>query len=313
MKRFFTSRVWTVIFIAILIAVILAVTSSLTGDTGSGSLVEGVLAPIRAGVSRLTDRAEQLYNYMFEYESLLAENQRLKDQLSAIEKEARQADAISRENDRLRALLEFQALNPEYDLVEGYIISWSSNDWSNSFTINRGEDAGIEVGMCAVTANGELVGLVDEVGVNYSVIKSVLDSSLEISATIASSGYNGMVKGGYIDGHQTLLQMNYLPSAAIIRNKEQVVTSGSTVYPRGLIMGNIVDAGFEETGIAKYALLDPAAEVNSLEQVFIITEYTTEAVSSSGTSAASSGTTGETTAATEPTTQTETSPDGGFG
>ena len=273
MKRFFTSRVWTVIFIAILIAVILAVTSSLAGDTGSGSLVEGVLAPIRAGVSRLTDRAEQLYNYMFEYESLWAENQRLKDQLSAIEKEARQADAISRENDRLRALLEFQALNPEYDLVEGYIISWSSNDWSNSFTINRGEDAGIEVGMCAVTANGELVGLVDEVGVNYSVIKSVLDSSLEISATIASSGYNGIVKGGYASGLDGYLRMNYLPSSSTIRNNDQVVTTGSTVYPRDLILGYVIDAGFDSTGVAKYALLEPAANISNLEQIFILTNY----------------------------------------
>ena len=273
MKRFFTSRVWTVIFIAILIAVILAVTSSLAGDTGSGSLVEGVLAPIRAGVSRLTDRAEQLYNYMFEYESLLAENQRLKDQLSAIEKEARQADAISRENDRLRALLEFQALNPEYDLVEGYIISWSSNDWSNSFTINRGEDAGIEVGMCAVTANGELVGLVDEVGINYSVIKSVLDSSLEISATIASSGYNGIVKGGYASGLDGYLRMNYLPSSSTIRNNDQVVTTGSTVYPRDLILGYVIDAGFGSTGVAKYALLEPAANISNLEQIFILTNY----------------------------------------
>ena len=273
MKRFFTSRVWTVIFIAILIAVILAVTSSLAGDTGSGSLVEGVLAPIRAGVSRLTDRAEQLYNYMFEYESLLAENQRLKDQLSAIEKEARQADAISRENDRLRALLEFQALNPEYDLVEGYIISWSSNDWSNSFTINRGEDAGIEVGLCAVTANGELVGLVDEVGVNYSVIKSVLDSSLEISATIASSGYNGIVKGGYASGLDGYLRMNYLPSSSTIRNNDQVVTTGSTVYPRDLILGYVIDAGFDATGVAKYALLEPAANISNLEQIFILTNY----------------------------------------
>ena len=273
MKRFFTSRVWTVIFIAILIAVILAVTSSLAGDTGSGSLVEGVLAPIRAGVSRLTDRAEQLYNYMFEYESLLAENQRLKDQLSAIEKEARQADAISRENDRLRALLEFQALNPEYDLVEGYIISWCSNDWSNSFTINRGEDAGIEVGMCAVTANGELVGLVDEVGVNYSVIKSVLDSSLEISATIASSGYTGIVKGGYASGLDGYLRMNYLPSSSTIRNNDQVVTTGSTVYPRDLILGYVIEAGFDATGVAKYALLEPAANISNLEQIFILTNY----------------------------------------
>ena len=55
------------------------------------------------------------------------------------------------------------------------------------------------------------------------------------------------------------------------------LNDGSTVYPRGLIVGTVVDAGFEETGVAKFALLDPAAEISSLEQVFIITQYTTEA------------------------------------
>ena len=273
MKRFFTSRVWTVIIIAILIAVILAVGSSLTGKNFTGSLVQGFLTPFRTGASYLTDQAEQLYNYIFAYESLLEENQQLKAQLAQVEENARQADAVARENDRLRALLEFTELNPDYDLVEGYIISWSSNDWSNTFTINRGKDAGIEAGMCAITANGELVGLVEEVGSNYAVIKSVLDSSLEISATIASSGYNGMVKGGYASGLDGYLRMNYLPSSATIRNNDQVVTTGSTVYPRDLILGYVIDAGFDATGVAKYALLEPAASVSSLEQVFILTNY----------------------------------------
>ena len=273
MKRFFTSRVWTVIFIAILIAVILAVGSSLTGKTASGSLVQGFLSPFRTAVSYLTDKAEQLYNYMFEYESLLAENERLKDQISQMEEDARRADAMSRENDRLRDMLEFTQLNPEYDFAEGYIISWSSNDWSNTFTINRGKDADIEPGMCAITANGELVGLVDEVGPNYAVIKSVLDSSLEISATIASSGYNGIVKGGYASGLDGYLRMNYLPSSSTIRNNDQVVTTGSTVYPRDLILGYVIDAGFDATGVAKYALLEPAANISNLEQVFILTNY----------------------------------------
>ena len=272
MKRFFTSRVWTVILIAILITVILAVGSTLTGKN-SGTLVQGILSPLRSAASYLTDQAEQIYNYMFEYESLLAENQMLKDRLSQVEDDARRADAVSRENDRLRAMLEFVELNPDYQLAEGYIISWSSNDWSNTFTINRGEDAGIAAGMCAITANGELVGLVDEVGPNYAVIKSVLDSSLEISATIASSGYNGMVKGGYATGLDGFLRMNYLPSSAVIRNNDQVVTTGSTVYPRDLILGYVVDAGFDATGVAKYALLEPAAPVSSLEQVFILTNY----------------------------------------
>ena len=273
MKRFFTPRVWKILLISILITVILAVGSSLTGKTASGSLVQGLLAPFRTGTSYLTDRAEQLYNYMFEYESLLAENQRLKDQLSQMEDDARRADSVSRENDRLRAMLEFTELNPEYDFAEAYIISWSSNDWSNTFTVNRGTDADIQPGMCAITANGELVGLVSEVGPNYSVIKSVLDSSLEISATIASSGYNGMVKGGYASGLDGYLRMNYLPSSATIRNNDQVVTTGSTVYPRDLVLGYVIDAGFDATGVAKYALLEPAANISSLEQIFILTNY----------------------------------------
>ena len=272
MKRFFTSRVWTVILIAILITVILAVGSTLTGKS-SGTFVQGILSPLRSAASYLTDQAEQLYNYMFEYESLLTENQRLKEQLAQMEEDARRADAMSRENDRLRAMLEFTQLNPEYDFAEGYIISWSSNDWSNTFTINRGKDAEIEPGMCAITANGELVGLVQEVGSNYSVIKTVLDSSLEISATIASSGYNGMVKGGYASGLDGYLRMNYLPSSSTIRNNDQVVTTGSTVYPRDLILGYVIDAGFDASGVAKYALLEPAANISSLEQVFILTNY----------------------------------------
>ena len=273
MKRFFTSRVWKVIFLAILAAMILAIGGSLTGKNGSGSLVQSLLTPFRAGASYLTDRAEHLYNYMFEYESLLAENQRLKEQLSQMEEDARRADSVSRENDRLRAMLEFTQLNPEYDFAEGYIISWSSNDWSNTFTINRGADADIAPGMCAITDNGELVGLVDEVGPNYAVIKSVLDSSLEISATIASSGYNGMVKGGYASGMDGYLRMNYLPSSATIRNNDQVVTTGSTIYPRDLVLGYVIDAGFDATGVAKYALLEPAASISALEQVFILTNY----------------------------------------
>jgi rod shape-determining protein MreC len=262
-----------VLVAALLLAVILTVVGSLTGMSIPDLFVKGVLTPIRSGISQLTDHAEQLYNYTFEYESLLAENQALKEQLAQIEDEARQADAIARENDRLRAMLELIEANEDYKLVDGYIISRSSVDWTNTFTINRGANVGIEAGMCAVTANGELVGLISEVGTNYAVIKTVLDSSLEISATIASSGYNGMVQGGYSTGLDGLLRMDYLPSSAVIRNNDQVVTTGSTVYPRNLILGHVVDAGFDDTGVAKYALLEPAADFGRLEQVFIITEY----------------------------------------
>ena len=273
MRRLFTTRVKVVLIVAVVLTVLLAVVSSLTGLNLPDLFVKGVLAPIRSGASRLTQGAQQIYSYMFEFESLESENQKLKEQLTALEQNAREADAITRENERLRALLELKQNNEDYVLVDSYIISRSSQEWSSTLTINKGSAAGLAEGMCAVTANGELVGLISEVGLNYAVIKTVLDSSLEIAATISASGYNGMVQGAYSSGLEGLLRMDYLPSSSVIRNHDEVVTSGSTVYPRGLIIGNVVDAGFDDTGVAKYALLQPAVEMGSLEQVFIITAY----------------------------------------
>ncbi len=276
MRQLFSTKLRIILVVAVLVTAALAIIAGVTNQTPADSLVQGALTPFRSAVDSLVGLAEQYYGYMFRYEALSAENEQLRAALAQMEDEARQADAITRENERLRALLDLKETHEDYVLVDAYIIAWDSNDFTNTFTINRGTQAGIDVNMVAITANGEVVGLVTEAGENYAVVKTVLDSTLEISATIASSGYNGMVSGGYIHGQETWLRMDYLPSSSIIRNRDQVVTSGSTVYPRGLILGQVRDAGFEETGVAKFALLEPAAEISSLEQVFILTQYTTE-------------------------------------
>ena len=291
MRNLFNTKVRILLVIAGLITAALVIMNNVGMVTIPGVITQSLMAPVRAVGTALTSTAELYYSYMFQYEALAAENAELKAQIAEMEDVARQADSVNRENNRLRSALNLKATNESYELVDAYIIGWNSTDWNSTLTINRGSNAGIQANMCAVTENGQVVGLVTESGPNYAIIKTVLDSTLEISGTISVSGYNGMVGGGYIDGHETLLKMEYLPSSAIIRNTDQVVTSGSTVYPRGLIIGNVVDAGFEETGVAKFALLRPAAEINTLEQVFIITKYTTE----TGTTAETTPT--ETTAA----------------
>ena len=280
MKHLFSTKVKVLLIAAILLSAGLAILSGATEQSIPSLVVQGLLTPFRAGANALTKQSEQIYGYIFRYESLVAENEALKKQISKMEDDARQADSYYRENQRLRDALALTQTREDFVLVDAYIIAWGTTDWNSTITVSKGTNAGIQTGMCAITANGEVVGLVTEVGLNYAVIKTVLDSTLEISATIASSGYNGMVSGGYNDGRKDLLWMDYLPSAAVIRNNDQVVTSGSTVYPRNLILGHIVDAGYDETGVAKYAVLNPAVDIGSLEQVFILTEYTTITTSS---------------------------------
>ena len=276
MKHLLTGRVRIILIVAVLLAASLAILSNALDMNLPTMLTNAVLAPIRYGATALTDQAEQWYSYMFRYEAVAAENESLREQIANMEDEARRADAVERENQRLRDLLNLKSTHEDYELVDAYIIGWDSTDWTNSVIVNRGSDAGIEEGMCAITANGQVVGLVVEVGPNYAEVKTILDSTLEISCVIASSGYNGMSKGGYDYKDINHLKLDYLPSSAVIRNKDAVVTSGSTVYPRDLIVGYVVDAGFDDTGVAKFAVLEPAAEIASLEQIFILTNYTTE-------------------------------------
>ncbi len=276
MRHLFSTRLRIILIIAVLLAAGLTILGSVTNQNFASTLVQGILTPFRAGATKLAQQAQQYYSYMFEYEALSAENAALKERLAQMEDQARKADSVERENQRLRQLNNLNALNEDYKEVDAYIISRSSTDWTNTFTVNRGTNSGIRVDMCAITENGEVIGLVTEAGPNYAVVKTVLDSTLEISAIISSSGYNGMVSGDYINGQGHMLRMDYLPSSSIIKNKDQVVTAGSTVYPRGLILGNVVDAEFDDTGVAKYAILKPAADFDVLEQVFILTEYTNE-------------------------------------
>lgn len=273
MRHYFSTRIKVVLALAVLFAVLLGVAGSLTGKDKPSGFLQTLLTPLRSGAYALTGQVERLYNYIYEYDALVAENEALKEQLAQWQENAREADTLARENAQLRQLLKLMEANPDYKLVDAYVITRSSSDWTSTFTINRGEDSGIGVGMCAITANGEVAGIVTEVGRNYAVIKTVLDSSLEVSAYIASSGYSGVVTGCYTSGHSDMLRMDYLSSTAVIRNRDQVVTAGSTYYPRNLILGYVVDAGFDDVGVAKYAILEPAADIANLEQVFIMTEY----------------------------------------
>ena len=110
-------------------------------------------------------------------------------------------------------------------------------------------------------------------GANWATITTILDNGLEISASIASSGYTGVVQGTYQSENTQVLRMNYLSTDAVLKNGDQVVTTGSTMYPKGLLLGKITNVSLDETGVAKYAALKTACDLDDLEQVFILKSY----------------------------------------
>ena len=273
MKKHLSAKTKWLIVIAVLLAGLVTVTAAMSRSNPGESLVQTVLTPFRSAASGLVRQIERYYDYVFRYESLQAENEALKKKIIAMEEDVRSADSLQRENERLHQLLGLMEEHEDWARASAYIISWVDSNWKSAFTIGKGTNSGIREGMVAVTEYNQVVGQVTEAGPNWATVTTVLDSSLGISATVASTGYNGVVEGALATGSQGLLRMNYLPTDSVLRNNDQVLTTGSTVYPRGLIIGYITDADFDQTGVAKYALLRPAADFDDLEQVFIITDY----------------------------------------
>lgn len=274
MKKLLTSKIKTILILAATLAIVTTVVAAVAGGVTAGENIVGtLLTPIRSGVAAIDRQALRLYNYMFSYETLAAENAALKQQILEMQEDVRTAQEYQRENQRLKQLLALSDEHEDYVFESAYIISWDASNWRSAFTIAKGTTSGLEVGMCAVTENAQVVGLITEVGANWATVTTILDSSLEISASIASSGYTGVVQGTYQSENTQLLRMNYLPTDAALKNGDQVVTTGSTLYPKDLLLGYITNASIDETGVAKYAALEASCSLDSLEQVFIITEY----------------------------------------
>jgi len=275
-KKLFTSKIKTILIVAVALAIVTTVIVAISGGTTVGeNLIGTLLQPIRSGVAAIDRQAVRYYNYIFSYEALEAENKALKQEILQMQEDVRTAQELQRENLRYEQLLGFADEHEDFVLEPAYIIAWDASSYRSSFTIGKGTNHGLQAGMIAITENGQVVGLITDVGVNWATITTILDNGLEISASIAASGHTGVVQGTYQSEDTRLLRMNYLSMDAVLKNGDQVVTTGSTLYPKGLLLGYITNVSQDETGVAKYASLEASCNLDDMEQVFVITDYET--------------------------------------
>ena len=238
------------------------------------NLLNAALSPVRSAATSLAERVESFYNYLYRYELIEAENASLKAQLAEAGDKIRSAEEYERENERLRDLAGLLAQHEDYELVDAHISAWSDSNWNSGFTIDKGTSQGISVGQCVITENRQVVGLITDAGRNWSTVMTILDPTSEISAMVYGSGYMGVAQGDFELMESGQLRMSYLSTEAIIRNGDQVMTTGSgDVYPQGLIIGSVADVALDQAGVSKYAIINPAADVEALEQVFVIISY----------------------------------------
>lgn len=199
------------------------------------------------------------------YHRNLIRNERLEKETGFLKSKLNAQSEIFLENQQLKSLLSLKQKSP-FKVIAVSVIGRSPDNWSSTLIIDKGSSAGIKRGNAAISYLG-LVGRVCETSAYVSKIVLINDPSLAVSAIVQRSRQEGLVSGTL----GSTLVMRYLPKDADIQSSDVISTSGLTsVYPKGLLIGAVVEVGEEFSGLGRYAIIKPAVNLSSIEEVLII-------------------------------------------
>lgn len=261
---------------AVVIAVVTVIVSLLPG--GASGPLSGVLgvvtSPLRGAVSSLAGWMEERYNYAFQYDALLQENETLKQRNAELEKTARDAEDALAENELFRDLLGLAQKREDFVFEFANITARGATNWASTLTLNKGTDHGVAKSNCVIDQYGNLVGIVDEVSYNWCTVITVVDQELEMGGLISRTNSAAILEGDFALMGQGKLKLTYLPENTQLISGDEVLTSGmGGVYPPGLKVGTIDEILTDESGMSRYAVISPSAALNDLRQVFIIKQF----------------------------------------
>ena len=277
MKEFLKKNGIRIGVIVIAVALLIGLgAAARNGRTGFVRNTTGVLSsPLQKVLSSTVNWFRTIYGYLYDYDSLLAENESLRAQLAEAQQSARDGIEATEENVRLRELNNLRQKHTDYVLESAKVVLWSASNWSSSFTISKGSNFGIELGDPVVTEYGALVGQVTELGTNWATVSTLIDVDMSVGAYVGTSGSSGMVVGEFGLMTEKLAKLTFLADGAQLFEGDEVLTSGSGgAFPAGLVIGTIRSVQSEAGGQIEYGIVVPQCELDSLVQVFVIKDFT---------------------------------------
>ena len=223
----------------------------------------------------------------------LAENKELKSQIDDLTSQINKTKLEQYELDNYRELLDLDNQYADFDKIAAHVIAMDGTNWFSTFTIDKGSKQGIAKGMNVIAGSG-LVGIVTDVGPNYSKVRSIIDDSSNVSAMVLTTKDNFNVSG-------SLMNMNkdkVLPFSEL-RDENDKVQQGDPVatsyvsdqYQQGLLIGYIYSVEDNANNLTKSGYITPVVEFQHLQDVLVITEIKNtgkEDISSSKTSSTES-------------------------
>jgi rod shape-determining protein MreC len=266
----------SIVFIAFLATtlVLMAVSSNpLVKDLQNA--LNYALRPIEGAVSGVASGVSSVFTAVGEIDRLHGDNTALRQENQRLTIENERAKEIERQNDVLTGLLQLQNAF-QYKTAAAEVIARESNEFRRTVTIGKGSDDGIQQGDVVIAEGGALAGRVTEVGPNFANVVLITDQASTVIGQLQSTLATGEVVGTL----EETLQMKNVDSTEPIELGEEVVTAGIELaggirspYPKGLLLGQVIDVRRDANSIVQTAFLQPAANLEKLEYVLVVLDY----------------------------------------
>lgn len=202
------------------------------------------------------------------------ENQILKERLAQQRLLEYEVQALKKDNEELRRILEKTDSIRDYHPIQATVISRSPERWIEQVMINKGSEDGVKPNMAVITVDG-MIGKIQSTSAKTSTVQllSGFDQFNRISATIPRDEGNDVF--GLIEEYDRKTNMLLFKiieeSDKNVERGDIVISSGKGgVFPEGLMIGTVQDVVPDQYGLTSTALVKPAANLYDIQHVIVV-------------------------------------------
>ena len=237
-------------------------------------IVGTVTMPVRLVFAAFANAVDGFGKYFQSVNTLEEQKAALEAENAALREQIARAELLERENERLREYLSMKAENPGFSFELARVIGREAGNYITVFTLNRGSVHGIEKDMPVVTTDG-IVGCVEEVGLTWCKVTTVLETARSVGVYLPRNGATGILSGDYSMRGEGLCRLTFVDSnitAEEIQPGDMVLSSGmGSVYPAELTVGTVESVEIDPATRTLSALVRPAVDFSSLQEMMILT------------------------------------------
>ncbi len=175
-------------------------------------------------------------------------------------------EELEQQNQKLKEWEEYHDNQPE-SLKTAPIIGRSADHWWQQLTVGIGRNQGVKEGD-VVTGIGGLVGRVQQVTPNTSLVLLISDPNVRVGVIVSRSRNMGVMSGQ--GNHQGV--MEFFNTSPDVEPGDSIITSpASQLYPPGIPVGEVTKVDLEQSPSPE-AIVELNVPIKTLEWVSIHTD-----------------------------------------